>query len=101
MSIFQSTRGKPLIAVAICDRCRLRRPYVQLAPDRNLPGLMVCNLGCNDQRDPYRLPARKTERIDLRRPRPDVPVTDGVRAGYITTQDGFRLSDESGNLILD
>jgi len=39
---------------------------------------MVCDEGCKDQYDPYRLPARQTERITLRWPRPDTPleVTD-------------------------
>jgi hypothetical protein len=36
---------------------------------------MVCDEGCKDQYDPYRLPARQTERITLRWPRPDTPLT--------------------------
>jgi hypothetical protein len=42
--------------------------------DPNFPGLRVCNEGCADELDPYRLPARKTERITIRFPRPDAPL---------------------------
>jgi len=43
-------------------------------PDRNYPGLCVCKDEL-DERDPYRLPARQTERITLPFVRPDVPLT--------------------------
>ena len=44
--------------------------YVDLRPDGNSPGLRVCSK-CRDVKDPYKLPARKTENISLRYPRPD------------------------------
>jgi len=44
--------------------------------DPNFPGLRVCNEGCADQLDPYRLAARKTERITIRFPRPDLPLLE-------------------------
>jgi hypothetical protein len=74
MAIFLDTRGYSDIAIAICDRCKMKRPHAELSKDPNFPGLMVCEQGCKDQFDPYRLPARKTERINLRFPRPDVSV---------------------------
>jgi hypothetical protein len=55
----------------------MKRAFVQLGPDPNFPGLRVCDQGCRDQFDPYRLAARKTERINLRFPRPDVPLDAG------------------------
>lgn len=60
------------VAIAICDRCHRKVPYDELRPDGNSPGLRVCGKpGCYDVKDPYRLPARKTENISLRYPRPD------------------------------
>jgi len=41
----------------------MKRAFSDLSADSNFPGLRVCNQGCKDQLDPYRLPARKTERI--------------------------------------
>lgn len=66
------------IAIAICDRCKMQRPYTELGPDGNLPGLRVCQtLGCRDTLDPYRLPVRQPDAITLRHPRPDVPLAPG------------------------
>jgi len=66
------------LAIAICDRCKRKFPYLQLRPDGNLPGLMVCEDDW-DEKDRYRLPPRKPEPFTLRRPRPDVKIS--------TTQD--------------
>jgi len=74
MPRFLNTEGNAVIAVFICDRCRMKRPIIEAMPDPNFPGLKVCQQGCADQKDPYRLPARKTERITLQFPRPDVSV---------------------------
>jgi hypothetical protein len=52
----------------------MKRPIIEAMPDPNFPGLKVCSQGCADEKDPYRLPARKTERITLQYPRPDVSV---------------------------
>lgn len=77
MPIFLDTTGLTSIAIGVCDRCKMKRAFVQLGPDPNFPGLRVCDQGCRDQFDPYRLAARKTERINLRFPRPDVPLDVG------------------------
>ena len=74
MPIFLDTTGLTSLAIAVCDRCKMKKPYVNLRPDGNSPGLRVCGDGCWDTLDPYRLPARKTERINLRFARPDVSV---------------------------
>ena len=74
MPTWLDTRGLSSLAIAVCDRCKMKRALVALGPDPNFPGLRVCDQGCRDNLDPYRLPARKTERINLRFPRPDVSV---------------------------
>jgi len=75
MPRFLDTRGYSDIAIAICDRSKMKYPHSVLRSDPNYPGLMVCDTGCADQFDPYRLPARKTERITIRFPRPDESLT--------------------------
>ena len=74
MPIFLDTLGMSDLAIAVCDRCKMKRPHAVMRSDPNFPGLQVCDQGCADQKDPYRLPARKTERIALHFPRPYVSV---------------------------
>lgn len=74
MPRYLDTRGMASLAIAVCDRCKMKRSFVSLMSDTNFPGLRVCDQGCLDEKDPYRLPARKTERINLRFPRPDESV---------------------------
>ena len=90
MPVFLETTGLASVAIAICDRCRMKRPHADLQKDPNFPGLMVCSLGCKDQFDPYRLPARKTERITIRFPRPDANIA--VDPNDIITTTGFVIS---------
>jgi hypothetical protein len=87
MPRFLNTEGNASIAIFICDRCKMKRAIVEAMPDPNLPGLKVCQHGCADDLDPYRLPARKTERITLQYPRPDVPLNETVVA--YTTYGGY------------
>lgn len=106
MPRFLDTRGLSSVAIAVCDRCKMKRPYVDLGPDPNFPGLRVCGQGCKDQFDPYRLPARKTERINLRFPRPDLSVanvqpalqTGGYGEFLISTQGNNDDPESNGNL---
>ena len=106
MPLFLDTRGLTSVAIAVCDRCKMKRAYVNLMPDPNFPGLRVCDEGCRDQFDPYRLPARKTERINLRFPRPDVSVanvqpalqTGGYGQFLISTQTNNDDPESNGNL---
>lgn len=74
MPLYLDTRSETNAAVAICDRCKTKRPISRFVNDPNSPGLRVCEDTCVDQFDPYRLPARQTENIALRYPRPDEPL---------------------------
>jgi len=105
MPIFMDTRGLTSLAIAVCDRCKMKRAYVDLRPDGNAPGLRVCGQGCWDTLDPYRLAARKTERINLRFARPDVSVaandnflmTGGTSQFQISTEQNTQTPTNTGN----
>ena len=73
MPIVLDTTGNATLAIGICGRCSRKFPLDELMPDPNYPGLRVCAAD-RDEYDPYRLPARQTEDIALRFPRPDVPL---------------------------
>ena len=106
MAIFLDPRGHTTFGVAICDRCRFKRFSDELVPDPNYPGLRVCDPGqvrdgCKDQFDPWRLPARQTERITLQFVRPDVPLTDPSPPLPVLRVLTQRLVDDQGRAILD
>jgi len=101
MPRFLDTEGYSDIAIAICDRCRMKRPHATLGPDINFPGLMVCEENCRDQKDPYRLPARKTERINLRFPRPDVSVAAEQNNLVLNDQQSIILSTEGNTNLIE
>ena len=100
------TSGQSSLAIAVCDRCKMKRAFSTLQPDPNFPGLRVCQEGCKDQFDPYRLPARQTERINLRFPRPDVSVAtdpnnltaDPYGGVVISTEGNTQIVENDGNL---
>jgi hypothetical protein len=94
MPRFLNTEGNAVIAIFICDRCRMKRPIIEAQPDPNFPGLKVCQQGCADEKDPYRLPARKTERITLQFPRPDESVAVNDDSIITTGDNEFVLSPE-------
>ena len=106
MPRFLNTRGLSSLAIAVCDRCKMKRAYVSLQPDINFPGLRVCDHGCADKKDPYRLPARQTERINLRFPRPDVSVaatqnnllSNGINQTILSTEGNTNIVENDGNL---
>jgi hypothetical protein len=85
MGLYLDTRGLAYAGIGICDRCSRKFPIGELMPDRNYPGLRVCKEDL-DELDPYRLPARQTERITLPFVRPDVPIATNP-AGLIS-EDG-------------
>lgn len=85
MSLFLDTRGLAWAGIGICDRCSRKFPIGELMLDPNSPGLRVCRVDV-DELDPYRLPARQTERITLPFVRPDVSVATNP-AGLIS-EDG-------------
>jgi hypothetical protein len=75
MSLYLDTRHKSSVAIGICDRCARKFPLEDLVADGDQPGLRVCqSFGCWDELDPYKLPARRTEDISLRYPRPEEPL---------------------------
>lgn len=84
----------------------MKRPIIEARPDPNFPGLKVCGQGCADEKDPYRLPARKTERITLQYPRPDVSVatdpnnltTDPYGGYVISLEQDNQVPEDDGNL---
>ena len=106
MPRFLDTRGYSDIAIAICDRCRMKRPHAEMRSDPNFPGLQVCGQNCADEKDPYRLPARKTERITIRFPRPDVSVavnpdaivTGGANQWVLSPESNTQTPSNTGNL---
>jgi hypothetical protein len=106
MSYYLDTTGQPTLGIALCDRCRKKFPLAQLWPDPNSPGLMVC-VDDRDQYDPYRLPARQSERINLPFVRPDEPVTGrqmdygwALYSQYFWTQDtGWYILTEDGKFL--
>ena len=106
MPLFLDTTGLTTIAIAVCDRCKMKRALADLQSDINFPGLRVCSEGCRDQKDPYRLPARQTERINLRFPRPDVSVaaiqdnlvTNDQQNVIVSTEGNTQTPENNGNL---
>lgn len=107
MPRFLDTTGLADIAIAVCDRCKMKRPHAEMRSDPNFPGLQVCNQGCADEFDPYRLAARKTERINIRFPRPDASVAvdpNNISAGpayggsVLSTEGNTEIIENDGNL---
>jgi len=93
MSVYLDTRGNSVLSVAVCDRCNRKFPYVDLMPDPNFPGMRVCKDDL-DNFDPWRLPARQTENIALRFPRPDISIATGPIGGnQIMTENGFQTGN--------
>lgn len=76
MPLYLPVKLQGSAAIAICQRCQKKFYYDELVKDPN-NGMWVCKAD-QDIYDPWRLPARQTEDISLQRPRPDVPLTDGV-----------------------
>ena len=106
MPRYLDTEGNASLAIGVCDRCKMKRAFSSLGSDPNFPGLRVCDQGCADQLDPYRLAARQTERINLRFPRPDVNidvVPDGLTTGgdnnyVLSPEQNTQIPTNNGNL---
>ena len=98
MPVYLDTRGNSVLSVAICDRCSRKFPYVDLMPDPNFPGMRVCKEDL-DNFDPWRLPARQTENIALRFPRPDVSVATGPN--LLNTQGAPNDPVQYNNLVIE
>ena len=98
MPVYLDTRGNSVLSVAICDRCNRKFAYVDLMPDPNFPGMRVCKDDV-DQYDPWRLPARQTENIALRFPRPDQNL--GVAPNLLNTQGAPNDPQQYNNFFLE
>lgn len=59
-------------AIAVCPRCQKKVYHDDLVEDPNNKQWYCAD--CVDRLDPWRLPARQTEDITLRHPRPDVDL---------------------------
>lgn len=92
--LYLNTLGDTCVAVAVCDRCKMKRPSTFLVPDPNMPGLRVCLDTCVDVYDPWRLAPRTTEDITVRNIRPEVPITN--TAGDATYPGGNDPNPYSG-----
>ena len=98
MPVYLDTRGNSVLSVAICDRCSRKFAYTELMPDPNFPGMRVCKVDL-DNYDPWRLPARQTENIALRFPRPDVSVATGPN--LLNTQGNANDPQQYDNFALE
>lgn len=102
MPIYIDPTGNSTFGIGICARCSRKMLLTDLFSDPNYPGLMVCKDDL-DQLDPYRLPARQTERINLDFVRPDLPLTGVSSTGNNVisydwaTENGFFFGTEDGN----
>lgn len=67
-------------------------------PDPNFPGLRVCKDDL-DNFDPWRLPARQTENIALRFPRPDVSVA--TKPNLLNTQGNPNDPQQYDNFFIE
>ena len=76
MALYLNTQGNTQVAVALCDRCKMKRASTFLVPDPNSPGLRVCMDTCADVYDPWRLAPRTTEDITVKNIRPEVPLVN-------------------------
>jgi hypothetical protein len=100
MPVFLDTTGRASLGVGICARCSCKMSILDLSPDPNSPGLMVCEKD-KDVLDPYRLPARQTEDLTLPFYRPDVNLTDP--SPFLPVRDilGLRLETSDGRAIVN
>jgi hypothetical protein len=51
MPRFLDTLGNSDIAIAVCDRCKMKRAHSVMRSDPNFPGLQVCNTFLSTQQN--------------------------------------------------
>lgn len=73
MPRFLDPTGHSTYGIGVCARCYRKMSLDDLYDDPNYPGLKVCQQDLDDY-DPYRLPPREPDQVNLRFTRPDVPV---------------------------
>lgn len=87
------------LALSICARCGLTYKYTEMREDGNIKGLYVCNTGCYDEIDPYKLAPRPPEAFVLHHPRPDASLAD--LPNYMeNTSDDALLYDDNGQPLI-
>lgn len=78
MPLYLPVKLQPTATIAVCDRHHRKVYLSQLRADGNSPGLRACtkcwDTKCWGTKDSWRLPARKTENISVRHPRPDTDI---------------------------
>lgn len=99
MPLFLNTRGNSTLGIGICSRCSRKMPLDKLQPDPNYPGLRVCDKDM-DEYDPYRLPPRQTEDINLPFMRPDVPVSTNPSGVITQNNDQFLITEDSDDFLI-
>lgn len=99
MSKFLNTFGNAKLSIAICSRCSFKLPYTELSPDRDKPGLWVCE-PCNDEKDPWKLPPIQTEDISLRHPRLDEDISTYDPSLLSNEYDGYAITDDEGDYLI-
>lgn len=72
---FINTQGNSNLGIGVCSRCNFKFPLTALRPDPNLGNSFLVCAADRDDFDPYRLPMRSPDVIQLPNPRPDVPLT--------------------------
>jgi len=74
MSRFLDTRGNSTLGIALCQRCRFKKPLAALSTEPDT-GLMVC-ADCKDGSDPSLLPQRGADQLTLSFVSPDTPLAE-------------------------
>jgi hypothetical protein len=92
MGLWLHTEGDTVVAVAICDRCKMKRHSTFLVPDPNTPGLRVCQDTCVDVYDPWRLAPRTTEDITVK----GVRLTMALQVQERSSPNGREIPDLHG-----
>ena len=99
MPRFLDTSGNSTLGIGICGRCNRKFPLGALEDDPNTPGLKVCAAD-KDQYDPYRLPARPPDHINLPFVRPDQSIAVTPVGGITDDEEGFMVDDDGGGYLV-
>jgi hypothetical protein len=73
--------------------------YKRLREDGNIKGLYVCDEGCYDYLDVYKLPPAPPDSFVLHHPRPDLPLNDVPN--YVLDNDGNIVYGDDGFPIIN
>lgn len=86
MGLYLPVNLKGSCAIACCARCGFKYQMTELVQDPNTKA-WVCEK-CQDQYDPYRMPARQPENISLTHPRSDADISTTVDSGSLVPPTG-------------